>query len=201
LRGGDGPCGRFAQSEWNASGLWQGHADPPLSGQGRAQIDRLIAKLGADLDGAPVSAIVCSDLSRALETAAGLGASLGVSVKSDAGLRELDVGDWSGRTRAEIEARDPELLALFEAGDPDARPPGGETRREIRHRARLALRRIVNADAWGRIIVVTHLGLIRALLPGADPGNAEFLRVAAADALTRRQRGEFGDKEAGVGPL
>ena len=190
---------RHAESEWNASGLWQGHADPQLSEAGRGQLAELVARLTQELAGERFSRIVCSDLLRARQTAEALGARFGLSVQSDPGLRELDVGDWSGLTRQEIEARD--LLAQFEAGDPDTRPPGGETRKEIRHRARFALRGIVNADAWGRIVVVSHLGLIRALLPGAEPGNAEFLRVAGADALTRRQRSEFAESEAEAGPL
>jgi len=192
---------RHAESEWNASGLWQGHADPPLSEKGRGQLSALVTKLSEVLTSQRPTRIVCSDLIRARQTAEALGAGFGLSVQSDRGLRELDVGDWSGLRREEIEARSPEILARFEAGDSDARPPGGETRKEIRHRARFALRRIVNADAWGRILVVSHLGLIRALLPGAELGNAEFLQVAAADALTRRQRSEVAESEVGAGPL
>jgi broad specificity phosphatase PhoE len=196
---------RHAQTEWNASGRWQGHADPPLSLEGRAQVSELISALRAELAGDPVSGIVCSDLSRARETASDLGRHFGLIPVSDPNLREMDIGEWSGLGREEIAARNPELLERFEAGDPDARPPGGETRREIRHRARLAVRRIVDADPWGRIVVVSHLGLIRALLPDADPGNAEFLRLSAADALTRRMRVERKDrvaeKEKVKGPL
>ncbi len=199
---------RHAQTEWNASGRWQGHADPPLSMEGRAQASALISVLTAELAGDRVSRIVCSDLSRARETASGLGRHFGLIPVSDPNLREMDIGEWSGLGRAEIAARNPELLERFEAGDPDARPPGGETRREIRHRARLAVRRIVDADPWGRILIVSHLGLIRALLPDADPGNAEFLRLSAADVLTRRMRvdrkdrmGEKGEKEEAEGPV
>jgi broad specificity phosphatase PhoE len=196
---------RHAQTEWNASGRWQGHADPPLSVEGRAQALELISALTAELAGDPVSGIVCSDLSRARETASDLGRHFGLIPVSDPNLREMDIGEWSGLGRAEIAARNPELLERFEAGDPDARPPGGETRREIRHRARLAVRRIVDADPCGRIVVVSHLGLIRALLPDADPGNAEFLRLSAADALTRRMRVEredrIAEKEKAKGPL
>ena len=192
---------RHAESAWNASGLWQGHADPPLSEKGRGQLSALVTKLSEVLTSQRPTRIVCSDLIRARQTAEALGAGFGLSVQSDPGLRELDVGGWSGLRREEIEARSPEILARFEAGDSDVRPPGGETRKEIRQRARFALRRIVNADAWGRIVVVSHLGLIRALLPGAELGNAEFLRVAAADALTRRQRSEIAEPEVGAGPL
>jgi len=197
---------RHAQTEWNASGRWQGHADPPLSMEGRAQAAALVSALTAELAGESLTRILCSDLSRARETASELGRHFGLLPISDPNLRELDVGEWSGLDRAEIAARNPELLERFEAGEPDVRPPGGETRREIRHRARLAVRRIVDADPWGRIVIVSHLGLIRALLPDAEPGNAEFLRLSAADAVTRRMRGEYEaraaeKKQKAEGPL
>jgi hypothetical protein len=50
-------------------------------------------------------------------------------------------------------------------------------------------------------MIVSHLGLIRALLPGAEPKNAEFVRVSAADAVTRRLRFESGEEGTGEGPL
>ncbi len=192
---------RHAQSEWNASGRWQGQADPPLSPDGRVQASALVARLEAELAGISVTGLVCSDLGRARETAAELGRKFGLIPVSDPELRELDIGEWSGLRRAEIAAQDPELLARFEANDPNARPPGGETRRELRHRARWAIRRIANGDPWGRVLIVSHLGLIRALLPGAEPKNAEFVRVSAADAVTRRLRLESGEEGMGEGPL
>ena len=191
---------RHAQSEWNASGLWQGQADPPLSTQGQAQVVALAEGLRQELAGDRVSALVCSDLARARETARGVEEILGLKARSDPGLRELDVGEWSGLNRAEIVLRDPGLLARFESGETSVRPPGGETRSEIRHRARWVLRRIVDEDPWGRIVLVTHLGLVRALLPDVELGNAEFVRVSAADALTRRMRTDHDERKVS-GPL
>ncbi len=192
---------RHAQSEWNASGLWQGQADPPLSAAGRAQVAALAEGLRLELRGDPVSALVCSDLARARETAKGLEEFLGMEARPDPGLRELDVGEWSGLNRDEIARRDPELLVRFESGESSARPPGGETRSEIRHRARWVVRRLVDADPWGRIVLVSHLGLIRALLPDVELGNAEFVRVSAADALTRRMRSDHDERSPSPGPL
>ncbi len=191
---------RHAQTDWNANGRWQGHADPPLSAEGRGQAAALALALQSDLAGAEVGRLVCSDLGRTRETAGALGEMLGLEAVLEPGLREIDIGDWSGLERSQIEKRDPDLLALFEAGDPDARPPGGETRREIRHRVRLVVRRIVDTAPEGRIVVVTHLGVIRALLPGAEPANADFTWVSAADALTRRMRVEHPEGES-PGPL
>jgi len=191
---------RHAQTGWNADGRWQGHADPPLSDHGRDQAAALALALETDLSGARVGLLGCSDLGRTRETAAALEGKLGLTAVLFPGLRELDIGEWSGLQREAIAARDPELLARFEAGDPDARPPGGETRREIRQRVRLAVRRIVADAPPGRIVLVSHLGVIRALLPGAEPANADFVWLSAADALTRRLRSEHPDSGS-EGPL
>jgi probable phosphoglycerate mutase len=170
---------RHAQSEWNAAERWQGQGDPPLSARGREQAKALATELGAQR----FDALLSSDLRRARETAEILGAALGLPPRVEPRLRELDVGRWSGLTRSEIEARDPALLGRFDAEDPDARPGGGETRREIRRRVRSAMAAIAAEHPGERLAVVTHLGVIRALLPGhPDLPNAGFVEVSA-DAL------------------
>src|SRR5829696_1601221 len=89
---------RHAQSEWNADGRWQGWADPPLSGLGRRQ-----SATAADALGWP-DAIVASDLERARETAAIIAAAGGPGAfEVEPALRERDLGDFTGLTRAEIE--------------------------------------------------------------------------------------------------
>lgn len=173
---------RHAESEWNASGRWQGHADPPLSSRGEEQA----RALGERMQGERATLLICSDLRRAVQTAAPVAAALGVEPDLDPLLRELDVGSWSGLRRPEIEAIDPETLVRFEAGEPTVRPGGGETRAEIRERAHRAMARRIAANPDGRIVVVTHLGFIRALLPGEEPDNAGTIEVTAHDLLTRR---------------
>jgi len=175
---------RHAESEWNASARWQGHADPPLSPRGEAQVRALAERM----TGQRAALLVSSDLRRALQTAEAIGRVLGIDPVVDPMLRELDVGCWSGLRREEIEALDPDGLVRFESGDPRVRPGGGETRSEIRRRARCAIARWLAAQPEGRIVVVTHLGFIRALLPGEDPDNADLVEVSAQDALTRRKR-------------
>lgn len=163
---------RHAESEWNASGRWQGHGDPPLSAHGREQA----AALADELAGEAVEVLIASDLARSAQTAAILGARLALVPRLDARLREIDVGRWTGLTHAQIAERDAALLARFEAEDPDARPGGGETRREIRARVRAAAASLAREHAGRRVALVTHLGAIRALVPGAEPANAAWLR-------------------------
>src|SRR3546814_4832807 len=54
---------RHGQSEWNATGRWQGQADPPLTDLGRAQAYHAARPLGAD------DAIVATDMQHAADTA------------------------------------------------------------------------------------------------------------------------------------
>lgn len=148
---------RHALSVWNVEGRWQGHADPALADEGEAQARHAAASLG------PVDLVVTSDLRRARRTAAILAP--GVAHLTDALLRELDVGAWSGRTRAEIERVWQAELALFEAGKLEA-PPGGESRSAFEGRVRAAAARVCElAREAGatRTLVVTHGGVLRAL--------------------------------------
>lgn len=168
---------RHGESEWNATGRWQGQGDPPLSPLGRDQVVRL----ATSLEGDEIDAIVASDLARAAETAEIVADRLGLRVSADPRLRELDVGRWSGRTRREIEAEDATALAAFETGDRESRAGGGECRREVAERAMAAIADLSELHAGDCVAVVTHLGVIRELLSGSDLGNAEWRSVLAAD--------------------
>jgi XTP/dITP diphosphohydrolase len=168
---------RHAESIWNAEERWQGQADPPLSPRGVAQAEAVAQKLATRR----ADAVLCSDLRRARETAEIVGRALGLAPQPDPRLRELDVGRWAGLTRREIEALDPEALRRFEAEDPDVRAGEGESRAEIRARVRRAFREIARAHPGERLIVVTHLGVVRALRPGTNLDNAESVSLSADD--------------------
>jgi broad specificity phosphatase PhoE len=172
---------RHGESEWNASGRWQGHADPPLSGSGRRAAAAAAASVAAEVGaGSRALRLFSSDLRRAVETAAFVGAALGKQATALAALRELDVGSWAGLTRDEILAVDAETLAAFDSEDPDARPGGGETRREIRTRVRGTVEALADEDPSADLLLVVHLGVIRALIPGAQPTNLEVVSTDLA---------------------
>lgn len=157
-------CVRHAESVWNASGRWQGHADPPLSEQGRADAASAARGLSDSID-----AIVSSDLARASQTAEIIGGVLGIDVEIDTDLREIDVGAWSGMTNAEIEERWPGSIEGWRAGT--FAPPGSEDPRAFLDRVVRGLERIAARD-HGRPLVVTHGGVIGRLERhlGVHPG-------------------------------
>lgn len=182
---------RHAESEWNAAGRWQGQGDPPLSARGRQQARELSEGLADER----VDALIASDLSRALETARTLGRRWGLDARPDPRFRELDVGDWTGLTRAQIAERAGDVLERFEGEEPGVRPGGGETRDEIRERVRAATDAVARTHPGQRVAVVTHLGVIRALTGGREPGNAQCERLeweprenGQGGAITRARR-------------
>lgn len=95
---------RHGESQWNAAGRLQGQADPPLSALGLQQAAHMAARLVDQ----PIDAIVSSDLQRAMNTARALAGALSIEVEPRVGLREVDLGSWTGADRAQLEQDDPE---------------------------------------------------------------------------------------------
>jgi broad specificity phosphatase PhoE len=139
---------RHGETDWNREGRWQGWADPALNETGREQA-RVLAE---QLRHTPFDAVYSSDLQRAFETAEIVAAPHDLVVVADPGLREIDVGSWSGLTRAELEER-------FPNGD----RPDGETREAHAARVLAAVERIAREHSEERILLVTHGGTMRAV--------------------------------------
>jgi broad specificity phosphatase PhoE len=120
--------------------------DEPLDARGLDSAGELAARLRS-FD----SAISGPEL-RARQTAQAL--KLGASV--DVALRDLDYGEWAGRSLADIDAN---LAARWRA-DATMSPPGGESIAELFDRVRLWLGRASLRS--GRCVAVTHVPVMRA---------------------------------------
>ncbi len=153
---------RHAESDWNRERRWQGHADPPLSARGREQADELAERLV----GEKLAAVYSSDLRRAVETATVVARGHGLDVITDPALREIDVGEWSGLTTAEIEERYPEGFARHVAGGDGW--DEGEPHAAMSARVIGAVARIAEAHPGSVVLCVLHGGTIRALLAKAE---------------------------------
>jgi broad specificity phosphatase PhoE len=149
---------RHGETDWNAARRWQGRDDPPLNDSGRTQAEQL----AAEIEGEQIDAVYASDLRRAMETAQIVAARLDLPVCALDGLREIDVGSWSGLTREDLETRFPEQLARhlesWGTGWED-----GESPEELSERVLAAAGKITKEHPDGRVLVVTHGGVIRAL--------------------------------------
>lgn len=171
---------RHGQTDWNAAGRWQGHADRPLSAAGTRQARELAERLR----GYPLDAVYASDLRRALETAAAVAARQGLAVTALPELREVDTGSWTGLTRPDAQRRFPEEFARWEAtGEPGWE--GGESYDDLSARVVPAVERIGEAHPGGRVLVVAHAGVVRAVharVLGLDPASYRRLRPVEPNA-------------------
>jgi broad specificity phosphatase PhoE len=184
---------RHGETDWNRDGRFQGHADPPLNRTGRAQAVELSVALMAE----ELAAVYSSPLRRALETAEVVAASHGLEPVQVDSLREVDVGSWSGLTRAEIEQRFPEQFARWR--DHGQGWEDGETYEEMGARAVAALLELAASHEGERVLAVTHGGPIRAAFAFADGtthaearrlgpeiGNTFVAELAVEDGALRR---------------
>ena len=143
---------RHGQSEWNATGRWQGRADPPLTDEGRRQSKVAGGALGT------FDAVVASPLLRAAETATIIAELLGIGpVLTDPDLVERDAGEWQGLTRSQIQEGWPGFL------DDGRRPPGYEPGDSMLTRTLSVLERISERMGDGDVLVVSHGGVVYAL--------------------------------------
>jgi broad specificity phosphatase PhoE len=189
---------RHGQSTANASGVWQGQLDFPLSEQGRLQATHT----GRALRGTKISGVYASPLSRAFETAEIVAHEAGFSGKviPIPDLMERHGGILEGHTWTEQEARNPALAKKFLALAEEERWTlvGAETDEEILARFERALSEILSyhRTADGSLVVVSHGGVMRAflrarlgstVLPGAERApNASITRILWESNTTPR---------------
>ena len=155
---------RHGESTWNTLGLAQGHDDrAELTSRGQQQAAEAAMRFG----GRSVRALYASDLRRALQTAASFSGVLGLPVLADGRLRERSLGVLEGTPAVAI---DPALTGLADGRvtDPDARPAGGESVRDLYQRAagfaeELAAAHAEDDDRAGDVVVVAHGGTLRVL--------------------------------------
>jgi broad specificity phosphatase PhoE len=93
-----------------------------------------------------------------METAAAIGARLGLEPAAEARLRELDTGDWKGTLYTDIEARYPGHRDRWIAGGGVERMPGeaGESTLDVQRRVVAAFDEIVARHPDERVLVVSH---------------------------------------------
>ena len=127
--------------------------------------------LGERLRGERVAGIVCSELARAVQTAEIAGGALGLPVRVREGLQEFAVGDFRGRPWDPL-VFDP-MVASWLAGDLTPGVPGGETGEQIVARVLAVLDEVADLFRGETVLVVSHGGVILALMGRLAPGSPQ----------------------------
>lgn len=142
--------------------LVRGHRDDPPSAAGHAQHAALAAWAASHLP--RPDAIVCSDLLRCRDLGERLAAATGAHLAFDAALREQSMGAWEGRSWADLTREHGARVTAWWADYARMRPPDGESLVDLAARVRPFRAAHLAAHAGRRLVLVTHIGVIRVLL-------------------------------------
>lgn len=165
---------RHGETEGAEKRRYKGSMEVPLSENGIRQIEKLSRRLfelvrsdSNPMAGAAkglLSAVYCSDLSRARVSAEIIAGPHSLSPVVADSLRERNFGIWEGMSFDEIREKYPEEFNAW-AGNPlRFSPMGGESTLEVRERIIKTLDRITARHAGEGIAIVSHGGVNRIIL-------------------------------------
>jgi probable phosphoglycerate mutase len=156
---------RHGETAENTQMRYLGTRDEPMTERGLWQ-----ARQAAEaLSQIPIKIVISSPMRRARDTAIQIQEGCGVELRLDARLAEGSFGRWEGLNRDDVlklGGEDAEMLRRWES-DASCAPPGGESIQQIRQRV-LGLvddLRIEFPDC--SIVLVSHVGPIKALIAAA----------------------------------
>jgi broad specificity phosphatase PhoE len=155
---------RHGQTAWNREERFRGREDLPLDETGRRQAMAAGQRIAANWS---PTAIHCSPLQRAVQTARSIGDACGLSVLPWPDLIDIDYGQWQGLTPAEA-TKAPQTVQI----------PCGESLATVRARTFAALQEIICRHPGETVVVVAHTVVNRLLLCailGLD--NSRFWRL------------------------
>jgi probable phosphoglycerate mutase len=153
---------------------------------GRGQVRALAEHLATR----GVSAIYSSPTERALETANAIARRLSLDVVVRPRLDELDFGEWSGLSLAELDSR--EDWKRFNVNRTGTRAPRGEHILDVQHRMVAEVEALRDNHADGAVVLVSHgdplktviayyLGLSLELLPRLEISPASVSELVLSD--------------------
>ena len=150
---------RHGETMWNREKRLQGHIDIGLNEVGLQQADRL-AKSLVDKK---ISAIISSDLSRAIDTAKPIALHHQLELSLDPALRERHYGVMQGLSYQEILHHHPQHHQAWKKRDIHFQPENGESLAQFNDRVVTAILSWVKKYAGQEIAIVAHGGVLDCL--------------------------------------
>ena len=179
---------RHGETYWNAEARYQGQADVPMNGTGRAQARRNGEALRPFLPALAQADFLASPLARARETMQIVRDALELApgdYQVDDRLMEAHYGSWQGTLASDLPKVDAEGLAKRMRDPYRWRPRGGESYEDLMRRTRTWLEGI-ERDA----VVVSHGGVSRTLrghVLGLDVATVPLLEMPQDRVLILRR--------------
>jgi alpha-ribazole phosphatase/probable phosphoglycerate mutase len=137
---------------------YRGQIDDPLSEKGWQQMRSAVAGKN------PWDAIISSPLSRCAEFARELSDNLSLPVTLDDRFKEIGFGDWEGKTKAEIQQDDPDIVHRFWVNPVANRPNNAEKLIDFNTRIVAAFNDAVQSHRGKHVLIVGHAGIMRMTL-------------------------------------
>lgn len=151
---------RHAEAEGNLYRRIHGWYDALVTENGFAQMKCLEERF-RDI---PVDTVWSSDLYRTKTTARAVYVPKGLTLHTDAQLRELNFGTWEDKTWGEVYQHEEDEIIRFNASDPTWRAPGGENLAEAGARLQQAITRIARENPDKTVAIFSHGTAIRQFL-------------------------------------
>lgn len=151
---------RHAETQANASGVFHGSLESPLTRCGRKQARLLAAHLQALPE--PPRTLYSSPSGRALATSRPIADALSLTPRVRQDLRECDLGDWEGLPVSVL--RDRYELWDNARADADYAPHGGDSPRALGERVAVGTREIALIHPSQIVVIVSHGGALCAAL-------------------------------------
>lgn len=151
---------RHGETQWNEAGRFQGQKNSPLTDKGKLQ-----AKwLGERLNDAKLDVIISSSSGRAIQTAEIISKISNVQVIPNDNLREINLGQWEGLYRTEIEKNYPIEFNNFWNYPHLYTPCGGETFLQLLSRLSTEIEKILLQYKDKTILIVAHAVVLKTLM-------------------------------------
>ena len=153
---------RHGETDWNLTGRFQGRSDVPLNQKGKEQANALALALKEE----PLTAIYCSPLARARETARLIKAyHPSIPLQEEEGLVEMDLGEFEGIEGPRWAEKYADFRNAWRDNPASVTMPGGESLQEVQARAMAALERISKAHPPDcTLVVCSHNFVILTIL-------------------------------------
>jgi len=139
-----------------------GQTDVGLSARGERQARLLAEKLST----VRLDALYSSDLQRAYRTAEIIAKQNQTSAEPSAVWREINMGAWEGRALSTLNDEVPEQVASLLNDPASFEYPGGESFANFMTRVQEALDELLLTHPHGKIALVVHGGVCRAIIGG-----------------------------------
>ena len=154
---------RHGEVEGVEAGRLLGRTDVPLSERGREQSHQLAQFLSRER----LTSVYSSDLLRARTTADTIATRSNLEVRETSAWREIDMGEWEGRTFAALHGEAPRLVAQIFNDPARFVYPHGESFAAFTARVRGALDKLLKTHDSGNIALITHGGVCRVIIGDA----------------------------------